>query len=137
MATVAKGAETAARNPGMVIMRPAIPSETVKLDPIEVSRPIGRISVVTIEKIPSITEITASQETEAERSSGAGDGAEAVVVVDMNPVLSWTSHSERDHQSSRNGHHPLADSRHQRCSAGEMGPHAGDTGRQAHDLPDI
>ncbi|MFE1873221.1 hypothetical protein ACFW9N_20350 [Streptomyces sp. NPDC059496] len=97
MATVTKGAETAARNPGMVIMRPTIPSEMVKLDPIEVSRPIGRISAVTIEKIPSITEITASQETKSERSDGAGDWAEAVVVVDMNPVLSWTSHSECDH----------------------------------------
>ncbi|MFE7708528.1 hypothetical protein ACFU6I_22635 [Streptomyces sp. NPDC057486] len=97
MATVTKGAETAARNPGMVIMRPAIPSEMVKLDPIEVSRPIGRISVVTIEKIPSITEITASQETKAERSVGAGARTEAVVAVDMNTVLSWTSHSECDH----------------------------------------
>ncbi|MFE7586738.1 hypothetical protein ACFU5Y_34830 [Streptomyces gardneri] len=114
MATVTRGAETAARNPGMVIMRPAIPSETVKLDPIEVSRPIGRISVVTIEKIPSITEITASQETKAGRSGGAGDWAVAVVVVDMNPVLSWTSHAGCDHQSSRNVRHLLADSRHQR-----------------------
>ncbi|MEV7612762.1 hypothetical protein [Streptomyces sp. NPDC089799] len=57
----------------MVIMRPAIPSDTAKLDPIEVSRPIGRISAVTIEKIPSITEITAGQETKSERSGGAGD----------------------------------------------------------------
>ncbi|WP_435852926.1 hypothetical protein, partial [Streptomyces vietnamensis] len=89
MATVTKGAETAARNPGMVIMRPAIPSETVKLDPIEVSRPIGRISVVTIEKIPSITDITADQETKVERSDGAGERTEVVVSVDMNPVPSW------------------------------------------------
>ncbi|MFE5300187.1 hypothetical protein [Streptomyces sp. NPDC056632] len=82
----------------MVIMRPAIPSEMVKLDPIEVSRPIGRISVVTIEKIPSITDITASQETRAERpgSGGAGAWAEAAVAVDMYSVLSWTSHSECD-----------------------------------------
>ncbi|WP_442809642.1 hypothetical protein [Streptomyces sp. SR27] len=97
MATVTKGAETAARNPGMVIMRPAIPSEMVKLDPIEVSRPIGRISVVTIEKIPSITEITASQEAKAVRSGGTGDWTEVVVAVDMSPVLSWASHAECDH----------------------------------------
>jgi hypothetical protein len=32
----------------MVIIRPAIPSEMAKLDPIDVSRPISRISVVTI-----------------------------------------------------------------------------------------
>ncbi|WP_243279855.1 hypothetical protein [Streptomyces griseofuscus] len=57
----------------MVIMRPAIPSEMVKLDPIEVSRPIGRISVVTMAKIPSITEMTASQEIKGERPDGAGD----------------------------------------------------------------
>ncbi|MFG3041521.1 hypothetical protein ACGFYZ_31925 [Streptomyces sp. NPDC048330] len=88
MATVTKGAETAARSPGMVIMRPAIPSEMVKLDPIEVSRPMGRISVVTIEKIPSITEITASQASNAGRFGGAAVGVEVVVVVDMNPVLS-------------------------------------------------
>ncbi|MFI0927886.1 hypothetical protein ACH4TP_28705 [Streptomyces sp. NPDC021012] len=94
MATVTKGAETAARNPGMVIMRPAIPSETVKLDPIDVSRPIGRISVVTIEKIPSITEITADQETKAGRSGGAEARTEVVVAVDMSPVLNRPSHAE-------------------------------------------
>ncbi|MET7528556.1 hypothetical protein ACFWB1_03220 [Streptomyces goshikiensis] len=98
----------------MVIMRPAIPSEMVKLDPIDVRRPIGRISVVTMEKIPSITEMTASQETDGERSVGAGDWTEMVVAVDMNPVLSWTSHAElRDLESSRNGHHFLAGYRHQ------------------------
>ncbi|MFY4722676.1 hypothetical protein [Streptomyces sp. LaBMicrA B280] len=78
----------------MVIMRPAIPSEMVKLDPIEVSRPIGRISVVTMAKIPSITEMTASQEIKGERPDGAGDWTEGVVVVDMNSVLSWASHAE-------------------------------------------
>ncbi|MFE5717938.1 hypothetical protein [Streptomyces erythrochromogenes] len=85
MATVTKGAETAARNPGTAIMRPAIPSETVKLDPIDVRRPIGRISVVTMEKIPSMTEMTASQEMNGERSAGAGDRTEVVAAVDMNP----------------------------------------------------
>ncbi|MFE6382457.1 hypothetical protein [Streptomyces roseolus] len=73
----------------MVIMRPAIPSETVKLDPIDVRRPIGRISVVTMEKIPSMTEMTASQETKGEWSGNAGDWAEGVIAVDMDPVLSW------------------------------------------------
>ncbi|MFJ8128719.1 hypothetical protein [Streptomyces hydrogenans] len=57
----------------MVIIRPAIPSETVKLDPIDVRRPIGRISVVTMEKIPSMTESTANQEMRGERSGDAGD----------------------------------------------------------------
>ncbi|WP_261992002.1 hypothetical protein [Streptomyces sp. MS191] len=75
----------------MVIIRPAIPSEMVKLDPIDVRRPIGRISVVTMEKIPSMTEMTASQETKGERSGDAGDRTEGAVAVDMNPVLSLTS----------------------------------------------
>lgn len=56
----------------MVIMSPAVPSETVKLDPIEVSRPIGRISAVTTEKTPSVTETTAGQEC---RVGGAGGAA--------------------------------------------------------------
>ncbi|MEU0007965.1 hypothetical protein ABZ079_27730 [Streptomyces sp. NPDC006314] len=43
----------------MVVISPAIPSETVKPDPIEVSRPSGRISVVTMAKIPGITETAA------------------------------------------------------------------------------
>lgn len=58
VATVTKGAETAARSPGTVIIRPAVPSETAKSDPIDVSRPMGRISVVTIAKMPSMTERT-------------------------------------------------------------------------------
>ncbi|MER5738820.1 hypothetical protein ABT117_24475 [Streptomyces sp. NPDC002262] len=80
----------------MVIMRPAMPSETVKLDPIEVSRPIGRISVVTMEKIPAVTETTASQETRGERFGDTGDGAEGVVTADMSSVLNWASHGEDD-----------------------------------------
>ncbi|MEU2245131.1 hypothetical protein ABZ572_37760 [Streptomyces sp. NPDC018338] len=97
----------------MVIMRPAIPSEIVKLDPIDVRRPIGRISVVTMEKIPSMTEMTASQEMTSERSGDAGDWTEGVVAVDMNAVPSWTSHGQCDLYSSRTGHHLLADSRRQ------------------------
>ncbi len=58
---VTTGAATAARKPGMVISSPAVPSETAKLPPIEVSRPIGRISVVTTAKIPVATETTAYQ----------------------------------------------------------------------------
>ncbi|MFE9122363.1 hypothetical protein [Streptomyces sp. NPDC007172] len=78
----------------MVIISPAIPSEMVKLDPIDVSRPMGRISVVTIAKIPIITEITASQETRGERRVGAAEASpEVVVAVDINPVLCWVSHA--------------------------------------------
>jgi hypothetical protein len=68
----------------------------VKLDPMDVRRPIGRISVVTMEKIPSITEITASQERKGERSGDSEDWTEEVVAVDTNPVLSWASHGECD-----------------------------------------
>ncbi|WP_244177754.1 hypothetical protein [Streptomyces atriruber] len=75
----------------MVIISPAIPSEMAKLDPIDVRRPMGRISVVTIEKIPIITEITASHGTSGERCPAAGASAEEVVAVDMYPVPCWAS----------------------------------------------
>ncbi|BDM74722.1 hypothetical protein HEK616_82090 (plasmid) [Streptomyces nigrescens] len=89
VATVSRGAETAARSPGMVIIRPAIPSEMVKLDPIDVSRPIGKISVVTIEKSPSITEATASQPMRGDRVGNpvSPEGVVAVVVEAMNSIL--------------------------------------------------
>ncbi|GAA2657988.1 hypothetical protein GCM10010400_14710 [Streptomyces aculeolatus] len=54
----------------MVIMSPAIPSETAKAAPIPVRRPIGRISVVTIAKMPSVTAATAGQP----RAAGPGRG---------------------------------------------------------------
>ncbi|GAA1127343.1 hypothetical protein GCM10009579_18710 [Streptomyces javensis] len=67
----------------MVIISPAIPSETVKPDPIEVSRPIGRISVVTMAKIPSITETTAGHPFSGARGVESRPLAEAVVVIGM------------------------------------------------------
>ncbi|GAA2432651.1 hypothetical protein GCM10010388_20640 [Streptomyces mauvecolor] len=77
----------------MVIVRPAMPSEMVKLDPIDVSRPMGRISVVTIEKIPNITDSTASQDRSAERAGGAEASSEvAIAVEDMAPVLCVEAH---------------------------------------------
>ncbi|MGW8327501.1 hypothetical protein ACWGLE_06350 [Streptomyces sp. NPDC055897] len=76
----------------MVIISPANPSDTAKLEPIDVSRPMGRISVVTIAKIPIITETTASQETRGERRAGAAEAPlEVAVAVDINPVPYWTS----------------------------------------------
>jgi hypothetical protein len=83
VATVTSGAAIAARKPGMVIISPAIPSETVKLDPIEVSKPIGRISVVTMTKIPSITETTASHPISGDRGGKSLPLTEAVVVACM------------------------------------------------------
>ena len=71
VATVTVGAATAARYPGMVIINPAVPSETVKPEPMDVSSPIGRISVVTIEKIPIVTESTAAQPAVDERGDVA------------------------------------------------------------------
>ncbi|MEU7082123.1 hypothetical protein ABZ938_30570 [Streptomyces sp. NPDC046409] len=92
----------------MVIIRPAIPSEMVKLDPMEVSNPIGRISVVTIEKIPSITEITASHETSGDRAGSSAGSMEAVVAVDTNPVLLWGFTDGCEHYCSRDRRHLLA-----------------------------
>ncbi|CAM5575886.1 hypothetical protein SGRIM128S_02144 [Streptomyces griseomycini] len=55
----------------MVLVGPAIPSETVELDPVEVSgEPIGRITVVTMTKIPSIADTTAGP-----RPSAGTEGA--------------------------------------------------------------
>lgn len=82
VATVATGAATAATRPGMVIISPAMPSETVKSAPIEVSRPIGRISVVTMAKMPIVTETTASQPVSGVRTGVGGE----VRTVDTPPV---------------------------------------------------
>uniref|UniRef100_A0AAU2VHF2 Uncharacterized protein n=1 Tax=Streptomyces sp. NBC_00003 TaxID=2903608 RepID=A0AAU2VHF2_9ACTN len=74
----------------MVIISPAMPSEMVKLDPIDVSRPMGRISVVTIEKTPNITDSTASHDKNGDGAGGAKGSLEGVIAVeeeDMNPVL--------------------------------------------------
>ncbi|MFB6557347.1 MULTISPECIES: hypothetical protein [unclassified Streptomyces] len=49
---------------------------------------------MTMEKIPSMTAMTASQEMNGERCVGAGDWTEVVVAVDMNSVLSWASRAE-------------------------------------------
>ncbi|GAA2305678.1 hypothetical protein GCM10010431_26830 [Streptomyces kunmingensis] len=74
----------------MVIIRPAIPSEMVKLEPIFVSRPIGKISVVTIEKIPSMTANTASHPTRGDlvgKPLPPGVCVVALVVEAMIPIL--------------------------------------------------
>jgi hypothetical protein len=71
----------------MVIIKPAAPLEMVKLDPIEVRRPIGRISVVTIEKIPSITETTASHPIRGDGKLLPPEYSVAVVVEAMDSVL--------------------------------------------------
>ncbi|MEK8143399.1 hypothetical protein NKH18_18670 [Streptomyces sp. M10(2022)] len=68
----------------MVIISPAIPSETVKEAPIDVNRPIGRISVVTMAKIPSITETTAGHPPNGERAGKPP--LSAVVAVDTSSM---------------------------------------------------
>jgi hypothetical protein len=73
--TVTAGAATAASRPGIVIIKPAVPSEIWYVDPIEVRTPIGNISVVTMEKMPIITEVTASQLTSGERDGATVVGA--------------------------------------------------------------
>ncbi|MEV8341614.1 hypothetical protein [Streptomyces niveus] len=98
-----RGADTAASTPGTVIISPAVPSETPKLDPIDVSRPMGRISVVTTEKMPVVTERTASQEMSGERPWGASGSAVVralVVLVDMDPVLRCAASDDRRDKSS-------------------------------------
>ncbi|GHE01608.1 hypothetical protein GCM10010339_21680 [Streptomyces alanosinicus] len=91
----------------MVIVSPAIPSETVKLDPIEVSRPIGRISVVTMAKIPSITETTASHPVSGDREDRSWPLTEAEVVAGMvfRPVKgsAFRDQSSRSHREVAGG----------------------------------
>ncbi|GGU06100.1 hypothetical protein GCM10010177_76750 [Actinomadura citrea] len=70
----------------MVIISPAVPSETVKPEPMDVSSPIGRISVVTIAKIPIITESTAGQLATADRLD-AEESSVKEVAVDIGSVL--------------------------------------------------
>lgn len=73
----------------MAIISPAFPSktakpyETAKLDPIEVSRPIGRISVVAMAKIPSVTATTANHPISGDRGDRSWPLTEAVVVIGM------------------------------------------------------
>ena len=71
--------------PGIVIIRPAWPSEMWKPAPVGVSSPIGRISVVTIEKTPIITEVAASQPANGERTGGEVL-SRVVVAVGMMPL---------------------------------------------------
>ncbi|MGW0350720.1 hypothetical protein ACWDX8_29525 [Streptomyces anthocyanicus] len=47
-----------------------------------------------IEKIPNITDITASHDTNGDRAGDEGESMEVVVAVGMNPVLCWASHEE-------------------------------------------
>ncbi|ARX81201.1 hypothetical protein SMD44_00599 [Streptomyces alboflavus] len=83
VAVVTSGADSAARKPGIVIVSPAVPSVTSKLRPISGSRPIGRISTVTMAKSPAVTEQTASQLISGERGSAPERSAVVVRVCGM------------------------------------------------------
>ncbi len=76
---VTVGAATAATMPGRVMVSPVVPSEMPKSAPMAGSRPMGRISLVTMAKMPSMSEATASRPTR-------GGRGRASVVVDMIPV---------------------------------------------------
>ncbi|MEU9789933.1 hypothetical protein AB0E27_04800 [Streptomyces sparsogenes] len=100
----------------MVIISPAIPSETVKLEPMEVSRPMGRISVVTRENIPAITETTAGHEVLAGRLAASVVPADVAASVGMG-FLSGVDELI-DHQLIKSPDETLAGSRHQRWPRG-------------------
>ncbi|MEU1665671.1 hypothetical protein ABZ547_19060 [Streptomyces sparsogenes] len=102
----------------MVIISPAIPSETVKLEPMEVSKPMGRISVVTMENIPIITEITAGHEVVAGRLAASVVPAAVAASVGMG-FRSLSGVDELiDHQLIKSPDEPLAGSRRQRWIGG-------------------
>ncbi|CAM5631060.1 hypothetical protein SBADM41S_05017 [Streptomyces badius] len=67
VATVTRGAETAATRPGTVTMSPAVPSEMSRAWPTGVSSPTGSSSEVIREKMPRVTAMTASQPLTGER----------------------------------------------------------------------
>lgn len=71
-ATMSAGPAKAASTPGMVIIRPAVPSDTFRPRAMSVKRPMGMNSVETMAKVPTAIEPTASQ---AERAVLAGSGA--------------------------------------------------------------
>src|SRR3954452_67625 len=80
------------------MVSPAVPSETVKPAPMEVSSPIGRISVVTIAKMPAVTANTAGQPEEGETSRPvAGE-----VAVRIGSVL-WSEERGRVTANRRRG----------------------------------
>lgn len=68
-ATINAGPANAASTPGMVTIRPAVPSDTLSPRAMSVSRPMGMNSVETIAKVPTAMELTASH---AERDAGTG-----------------------------------------------------------------
>jgi hypothetical protein len=78
------GADTAASTPGIAIVKPAVPSETPNVEPIEVNRPIGRISAVTMAKMPIATQTTANQPSIGDlRASRRALVVEDVVKIDI------------------------------------------------------
>ncbi len=60
-ASASTGAATAATRPVSDIVSPAVPVDTPRSEAIEVSRPTGSISLLTMVKVPIATEVTASQ----------------------------------------------------------------------------
>ena len=60
---------TAATRPGSVIVSPAVPSEMANVVAIGISNPIGRISAVTMTKMPIMTETTPSHDLSDVRDS--------------------------------------------------------------------
>ncbi|GIH63872.1 hypothetical protein Msi02_46890 [Microbispora siamensis] len=60
------------------MVSPVVPSEMPKSAPMAGSRPMGRISLVTMVKMPSMSEVTASQPMRGERGRVS-------VIVDMGP----------------------------------------------------
>src|SRR5687768_2450964 len=87
-ATISAGPAKAASTPGMVTIKPAVPSLTLRPVLMSVRMPIGRNSVVTMENVPTAMEPTASHADVEVSVLFGGDSASAHVVqgVDMQVV---------------------------------------------------
>ncbi|MCY1522218.1 hypothetical protein D9M68_570630 [compost metagenome] len=83
-ATISAGPAKAASTPGMVIISPAVPSDTFRPRAMSVSRPMGMNSVDTIAKVPTAMEPTASQ---AERVGAATASRAGAARSSMQGVL--------------------------------------------------
>jgi hypothetical protein len=79
VATVATGAVTAATRPGTVIIRPDVPADTANSAAIGSNSPIGRISAVTITKIPAVMVDTASHGRRAAPDAVLGSRSKLLV----------------------------------------------------------
>ena len=86
-ATISAGPAKAASTPGIVTIRPAVPSDTLRPRAMSVSRPMGMNSVETIAKVPTAMEPTASHAERVAAAAGAAEAAGTAPTSSMHGLL--------------------------------------------------